>query len=62
MLEGKIAGADIAEKEGCDRSEIEQVRKIALSELSKIRKSEFLKKVEKGKKKCYQKWEEIKNK
>jgi len=62
MLEGKLAGSAIAEKEGCDRSEIERVRKIALGELSKIRKSEFLKKVEKGKKKCYLKWEEIKNK
>lgn len=61
LLEGKLAGAAIAQEEQCDRSEIEQVRKIALSELSQIRKSEFLTKVEKGKKKCYRKWEEIKN-
>jgi sarcosine oxidase subunit alpha len=62
MLEGKLAGAAIAEKEGCDSNEIEQVRKIAYGELSQIRESEFLKKIEKGKKKCYQKWEEIKKK
>ena len=60
MLEGKIAGAAIAEKEGCDSNEIELVRKIAYSELSQITKSEFLKNVEKGKKKCHQKWEEVK--
>ncbi len=60
MLEGKIAGAAIAEKEGCDRDEIEQVRKTAYGELSRITKSEFLKNVEKGKKKCHQRWEEVK--
>ena len=60
MLEGKIAGAAIAEKEGCDSNEIELVRKTACGELSQIRKSEFLKNVEKGKKKCHQKWEEVK--
>ena len=60
MLEGKIAGAAIAEKEGCDSNEIELMRKIAYGELSQIRKSEFLKKVEKGKKKCHQKWEKVK--
>ncbi len=60
MLEGKLAGAAIAEKEGCDRCEIKQVRKIAYSELAQIRKSDFLKKVAEGKKKCHQKWEETK--
>jgi sarcosine oxidase subunit alpha len=60
MLEGKLAGAAIAEEEGCDSNEIEQVRKTACGELSKIRVSEFLKNVVKGKKKCHQKWEEVK--
>jgi sarcosine oxidase subunit alpha len=60
MLEGKIAGAAIAEKEGCDSNEIELVRKTAFDELSQIRVSEFLQNVEKGKKKCHQKWEEVK--
>ena len=60
MLEGKLAGAAIAEEEGCDSNEIELVRKTACGELSKIRASEFLKNVVKGKKKCHQKWEEVK--
>jgi len=60
MLEGKIAAAAIAEEEGCNSNEIELVRKTAFGELSQIRKSEFLKNVEKGKKKCHQKWEEVK--
>ena len=59
MLEGKLAGAAIAEKEGCDSNEIELVRKVANDELSQIRKSEFLKNIKKGKKKCHQKWEEV---
>jgi sarcosine oxidase subunit alpha len=60
MLEGKIAAAAIAEEEGCNSNEIGLVRKTACGELSQIRKSEFLKNVEKGKKKCHQKWEEVK--
>ncbi len=60
MLEGKIAGAAIAEEEGCSSNEIGLVKKTACGELSQIRKSEFLKNVEKGKKKCHQKWKEVK--
>jgi len=59
MLEGKLAGAAIAEKEGYESKEIEMVRKVANSELTQIRKSEFLKNIEKAKKKCHQKWEEV---
>jgi len=61
MLEGKLAGAAIAEKEGCASAEIERARRIASGELSHIRKSGFLKSINKGKRKCYQKWEEIKS-
>ena len=60
MLEGKLAGAAIAEKEDCDRDKIAIVKKTVFSELSQIRESEFLKTVEKGKNKCHQKWEEVK--
>ena len=60
MLEGKLAGAAIAEEEGRNSNEIDLVRKIAFGELSQIRKSEFLQNVEKGKKKCHRKWEEVK--
>jgi sarcosine oxidase subunit alpha len=60
MLEGKLAGAAIAEKEGCDRDKIETVKKTVFGELSQIRKSEFLRTIEKGKKRCHRKWEEVK--
>lgn len=60
MLEGKIAGAAIAEEEGCSSNEIGLVKKTACGKLSQIRKSEFLKNIEKGKKKCHQKWKEVK--
>jgi sarcosine oxidase subunit alpha len=60
MLEGKIAGAAIAEEEGADSNEIELVRKTAFDELSQIRVSEYLKDVEEGKKACHRKWEEVK--
>ena len=60
MLEGKLAGAAIAEKEGCDRDKIETVKKTVFGELSQIRESEFLRTIEKGKKRCHRKWEEVK--
>lgn len=60
MLEGKIAGAAIAEKEGCDGDEVAAVREIAFGELAEIRKSSFLRTVGKVKEKCHQKWEEVK--
>jgi sarcosine oxidase subunit alpha len=59
MLEGKMAGAAIAEAESRDSDAIEGVRETALGELSQIRESEFLKKVVKGKARCYQRWEEV---
>jgi len=60
MLEGRIAGAAIAQEEGCSINEIESARKTARGELWRIRKSEFLKNIEEGKKKCHQKWGEVK--
>ncbi len=60
MLEGKLAGAAIAEEEGSDSNQIEIVRKTVCAELSGIRKSDFLKNVGKGKNKCHHKWEEVK--
>jgi sarcosine oxidase subunit alpha len=60
MLEGKIAGAAIAEEEGCNRDEIEVVRRTALDKLSQIRQSGFLKNVEKSKRTCCCEWEKVK--
>jgi pyruvate/2-oxoglutarate dehydrogenase complex dihydrolipoamide dehydrogenase (E3) component len=60
MLEGKLAGAAIAEREGCDRAKIETVKKTVFGELSQIRESEFLRAIKKSKKRCHRKWEEIK--
>jgi sarcosine oxidase subunit alpha len=59
MLEGRIAAAAIAEEESCNSKQIGLVRTTACGELSQIRKSEFLENVEKGKRKCHQKWEEV---
>ena len=60
MIEGKIAAAAIAHEENCDSYETELVRKSADGELSRITKSQFLQNVVKGKKKCHQKWHEVK--
>lgn len=59
MLEGKIAGATIAEKEGGSIEEITFIKNNAFNELSKIRKSNFLKPVNEAKQKCQQKWHEV---
>jgi sarcosine oxidase subunit alpha len=59
MLEGKIAGAAIAEKEGCDRDSVAVVREGASGELAQIRKSAFLTTAAIAKEKCHQAWEEV---
>jgi pyruvate/2-oxoglutarate dehydrogenase complex dihydrolipoamide dehydrogenase (E3) component len=60
MLEGKLAAAAIAEKEGCDGEEVAAVREIASGELAQIRESAFLKTVGEVKEKCHQRWQEAK--
>jgi len=59
MLEGRLAGAAIAEKEGRDSGGIEAVRNAASSELARIRESVFLENACRGKRKCHRKWEEV---
>ena len=60
MLEGKIVGAAIAEKEGCSLEEAGRIRENAIRELTEIKKSASLQEVAKGKGKCMQRWNELK--
>ena len=61
MLEGRIAGAAIAEKESYNSEEAKRIKEEAFSELSKLRESSFLKAVTAGKRRCQQKWDEVKS-
>lgn len=61
MLEGRIAGAAIAEKESYNPEEAQRIKEEAFSELSKLRESSFLKAVTAGKRRCQQKWDEVKS-
>lgn len=61
MLEGRIAGAAIAEKEGYNPEQARRIKKDSFSELCKLRESSSLKAVAEGKRKCQQKWNEVKN-
>lgn len=60
MLEGMIAAASIAENEGLRTKEAKKIKTQALSELDRLRESTFLKTVAVGKKRCNQKWKEVK--
>ena len=59
MLEGRIAGAAIAEKESYNPREARRIKEEAINELSKLRESSFLKAVTAGKNRCQQKWDEV---
>lgn len=61
MLEGRIAGASIAEKEGYNPKEAKKSREDAFTRLKELRKSSFLRAVAEGKKKCGRKWKEVKS-
>jgi sarcosine oxidase subunit alpha len=61
MLEGRIAGAAIAEKEACNPEVAQRVKEGALTELNKLRESSLLKAIAAGKRKCQQKWSEVKS-
>ena len=61
MLEGRIAGAAIAEKESYNSGEAKRIKEEAFSELSKLRESSFLKAVTIGKSRCQQKWNEVRS-
>lgn len=61
MLEGRIAGAAIAEKEACNPEVAQRVKEGALTELNKLRESSLLKAIAAGKRKCQQKWNEVKS-
>ncbi len=61
MLEGRIAGAAIAEREGYNPEDARRIREDAFSELSKLRQSSSLKIVAEGKRKCQQRWNEVKS-
>lgn len=58
MMEGRIAGADIAEKEGRKSGEARKIKENAFSYLLELRKSLFLRPVMKGKEKVWKKWRE----
>jgi len=61
MLEGRIAGAAIAEKEGHNPEEARRIKQEAFDELNTLRQSSFLKAVSAGKRRCQQKWNEVKS-
>jgi len=61
MLEGRIAGAAIAEREGYNPEDARRIKEDAFSELSKLRESSSLKTVAEGKRKCQQRWNEVKS-
>jgi len=61
MLEGRIAGAAIAEKESYNPGEAKRIKEEAFSELSKLSESSFLKAVTTGKSRCQQKWNEVRS-
>lgn len=61
MLEGRIAGAAIAEKEAFNPEMARRVKEGALTELNKLRESSLLKAVAAGKRKCQQQWNEVKS-
>jgi len=60
MLEGRVAGAAIAEREGYNPEDARRIREDAFSELSKLRESSSLKTVAEGKRRCQQRWNEVK--
>jgi len=60
MLEGRIAGAAIAEKEACNPEASQRIKKNTLTELNKLRESSLLQAVAAGKRKCQRKWNKVK--
>lgn len=58
MMEGKLAGADIAESEGCSPSKAKEIKQRSHKHLQNARESPFLKPVTKGKGKIWKKWKE----
>jgi sarcosine oxidase subunit alpha len=60
MMEGILAGANVAMELGKDRSKAEKIREESLRHLSALRASPFGEKVLKGKEKVWQIWREMK--
>lgn len=59
MMEGKIAGADIAEREGKHPDEATKIKEQANQHLKTLRTSPFLEPVMEGKKKIWEKWNKV---
>lgn len=59
MMEGKIAGADIAVKTGNKPKNARKIKKNANQHLKQLRESPFLEPVAKGKKQAWKKWNEV---
>ena len=60
MMEGTLAGANVAMELGKDRSKAEKIREASLKHLNALRASPFGEKVLKGKEKAWEIWRETK--
>ena len=60
MMEGRIAGANVAIEFGKERSRAEKLREESFEHLNALRKSPFSERVLKGKERVWKMWRELK--